>query len=135
MPYVYEIVHLELFIWKKALLKMHWAYFEISVPLHYLLMFHAFFLDISKLLGFFSVLIWNCFVLSCEPVNWWALYSGDQESGASLLTHCELWDIPRSVEKRSCLWEFMLFLFCYSISHSLDDAIKKDKKNLINSLE
>ena len=93
------------------------------------------FLDICKLLGFFSVLIWNCFVLSCGPVNWWALYPGDQESGASLLTHCELWDIPRSVQKRSCLWDFMLFLFCYSTSHSLDDAIKKDKKNLINSLE
>lgn len=39
---VYEIVHLELFIWKKALLNMHQAYFKISIPLHYLLISHAF---------------------------------------------------------------------------------------------
>lgn len=51
------------------------------------------FLDSCKLQGF-SVLIWNCFVLSCGLVNWWALYSGDQESGASLLTHCELSNSP-----------------------------------------
>lgn len=32
---VYEIVHLELFIWKKALLNMQGAYFKISISIIY----------------------------------------------------------------------------------------------------
>lgn len=39
------------------------------------------------------------------------------------------------VEKRSCLWDFMLFLFFYNTGHSLEDTIEKDKKSLINHLE
>lgn len=71
------------------------------------------FLDICKLQGFFSVLIWDCFVLSWRPVNWGALYPWDGESGASFLTHCELGDSCRSGDKGSCLRDFMLHLLSH----------------------
>lgn len=67
MPCVYEIVHLELFTWKKALLKMRWAYFTISIPLHYLLIFHAFLghLQIAELLFSFDMKLLCAFLWAC----------------------------------------------------------------------
>lgn len=73
---------------EKGTLNMHKACFKISISLHYLLIFHAF-LGQLWIVGFFCFDMKLLFAF-LGPVNWWAVYPWDQESGASLLIQCEL---------------------------------------------